>query len=165
MYWALRRSWGWPTHERNGNMPQIGFDCEIILDGNGFFIKPNTYTLKQLRVREMKYRADGSLSYVDLGPGRREWSMIVLCVNELRRYDGSTVSTTGQQFRDALRASYTNNIGTTINFTDPLSGSSIPVHFDNYEETIINLHSQIIAAATGGSAGASYECKIELLEA
>src|SRR5437763_950349 len=146
-------------------MATIGYDCELILDGNGYFIKPNTYSVKQPRIREAKYRADGSLSYVDLGPGRRTWTMTVLAINELRRYDGSTVNTTGQQYRDALRASYINNIGTTINFTDPLSGSAIPVHFDAYSETIINLHSQIIALATGGSAGASYEIKIELLEA
>lgn len=143
----------------------IGFDSEVGIDGTGYFIKPNTYTVKQPRIREAKYRADGSLSYVDLGPGKRMWTMVILCVNELRRYDGSTVSTTGQQFRDALRASYTNNIGTTINFVDPINGSAIAVHFDSYEETIVNLHSQIIAVAVGGSMGASYEVKIELMEA
>ena len=143
----------------------IGYDAEVGLDGTGYFIKPGSYTVKQPRIREAKYRADGSLSYVDLGPGKREWSMIILAVNDLRRYDGTTVSTTGQQFRDALRSSYLNSIGTTINFTDPLSGSSIPVHFDSYSEAIIDLHSQIIALATGGSAGASYEVKIELIEA
>ena len=143
----------------------IAFDCEVIIDGTGFFIKPGSYTVKQPRIREAKYRADGSLSYVDLGPGRRTWTMVILAVNELRRYDGSTVSMTGQQFRDALRSSYTSNVGTTINFVDPLSGGAIPVHFDFYEEMIIDLHSQIIAAATGGSIGASYECHITLLEA
>jgi hypothetical protein len=143
----------------------IGYDCEVIIDNVGYFIKPTTYTVKQPRIRETKYRADGALSYVDLGPGRREWSMVVLAVNELRRYDGSTVGTTGEQFRDALRASYTSNVGTTINFVDPLSGSPVAVHFDHYEESIIDLHSQIVAMATGGSAGASYEVKIALIEA
>jgi hypothetical protein len=143
----------------------IAYDCEVILDSQGYFLKPGSYSVKQPRIREAKYRADGSLSYIDLGPGRRTWTMTILAINELRRYDGSTVNMTGQQYRDALRASYINHIGTTINFTDPLSGSAIPVHFDHYEETIINLHSQIIALATGGSAGASYECKIELIEA
>ena len=56
-------------------------------------------------------------------------------------------------------------MGTTINFTDPLNGSAIAVHFDSYEERIRDLHSQIISAATGGSAGASYEVKIVLVEA
>ena len=146
-------------------MATIGYDCEIILDGTGYFVKPGSYSVKQPRIRETKYRADGNLSYIDLGPGRRTWTMIILAINELKRYDGSTVNMTGQQYRDALRASYINNIGTTINFTDPLSGASIPTRFDHYEETILNLHSQIISLATGGSPAASYEIKIQLLEA
>jgi hypothetical protein len=143
----------------------IGYDCEVIIDSQGYFVKPNTYTMKQPRIRETKYRADGSLSYSDLGPGRREWSMVILAINELKKYDGSTISATGEQFRTALRASYTGNIGTTITFIDPLNSSPIAVHFDHYEESIIDLHSQIIALATGGSAGASYEVKIALIEA
>lgn len=146
-------------------MPVIGTDCEVIIGNNGFFVKPNTYTVKQPRIRHTSYRADGSLSYVDLGPGKRLWSMTVLARNDLLRYDGTPTGLTGQQYRDALRASYTNNIAMTINFTDPLNGSAIPVHFDSYEERIIDLHSQIISLATGGSSGASYEITIELLEA
>jgi len=143
----------------------IGYDCEVILDSQGYFIKPGSYTVKQPRIRETKYRADGSLSYVDLGPGKRTWTMTILAVNELRRYDGTTIGTTGQQFRDALRSSYTSNVGTTINFIGPLNESMIPIHFNNYSETIVNLHSQIIAIASGGSIGASYEIHIELIEA
>jgi len=143
----------------------IGFNCEIIIDNTGYYIKPGNYTVKQPRIRQVKYRADGSLSYTDLGPGRREWSMTILAINELKKYDGSTISTSGQQYRDALRTSYMSNVGTTVNFIDPLGGTSIPTHFDHYEETIIDLHSQIIALATGGSAGASYEIRITLLEA
>ena len=146
-------------------MPVIGVDCEIILDNTGYLIKPGTYQIKQPRIRHASYRADGSLSYVDLGPGKRLWSMTILARNDLLRYDGTSTGLTGQQYRDALRTSYTNNIGTTINFTDPLNGTAIAVHFDSYQERILDLHSQIIAAATGGSAGASYEVSIELLEA
>lgn len=146
-------------------MAIIGTDCELILDGAGYFIKPGTYQVKQPRIRHASYRADGSLSYVDLGPGKRLWSMTILARNDLLRYDGTPTGLTGQQYRDALRASYTSNIGTTINFTDPLHGSPIAVHFDNYSERILDLHTQIIAVATGGSPGASYEISIELLEA
>jgi hypothetical protein len=146
-------------------MPQIGSDCEIILDGTGYFIKPGSYSVKQPRIRKATVRADAGESYIDLGPGRREWSMVVLCINDLVKYDGTATGQSGQQYRDALRASYTNSVGTTINFTDPLSGSAIPVHFDSYEESIRDLHSQIISAATGGGAGASYEVKIVLVEA
>ena len=144
-------------------MPQIGYDCEIILDGTGSFIKPGSYTVKHPRIRKATVRADAGESYIDPGPGRREWSMVILCINDLLKYDGTPTGITGQQYRDALKAIYTNNVGTTINFTDPLNGSAIAVHFDSYEETVRDLHSQIISAATGGSA-ASYEVKIVLVE-
>jgi hypothetical protein len=146
-------------------MASIGVDCEIIIDGTGYFMKPGTYQVRQPRIRHMVYRADGSLSYVDLGPGRHTWSMTILASNELLKYDGTLTGITGQQYRDALHNSYTSNVGTTINFTDPLSGTPIAVHFDNYEEKIIDLHTQIISLAAGGSAGASYEITITLVEA
>jgi hypothetical protein len=112
----------------------------------------------------MSYRADGTLSYVDLGPGRREWEMVVLARNELLKYDSTSTGITGQQYRDQLVSSYTSNVGTTINFVDPLN-NTIAVYFDNYEEMMLDLKSQIIALATGGSLAASYECKITLIEA
>ncbi|MBA2677113.1 MAG: hypothetical protein H0U76_01745 [Ktedonobacteraceae bacterium] len=146
-------------------MPTIGSDCELILDGTGYFIKPGSYLVKQPRIRHVSYRADGSLAYVDLGPGKRTWSMVVLARNELLRYDGALTGMTGQQYRDALRNSYTNNIGTTITYIDPLNGTGIAVHFDNYQESINDLQSQIVAAATSGSPSVSYEIAIELLEA
>ncbi len=146
-------------------MPTIGQDCEIILDGSGYFLKPGSYRIKYPRIRHAQYRADTTLSYVDAGPGRRTWAMTILCLNQLQKYDGTTLSTTGQQFRDALKASYTGSTANTINFTDPLSGSAIAVHFDRYVERILDMKSQIIALSTGGSAGASYEVEIELIEA
>lgn len=146
-------------------MATIGLDAEVIIDGNGFFVKPGSYAVRQPRIRKATVRADAGESYVDLGPGRREWSMIIICLNDLVKYDGTPTGQSGQQYRDALRTSYMGSVGTTINFTDPLSGSAIPVHFDSYEETIHDLHSQIIALATGGSAAASYEVKIVLVEA
>src|SRR6266852_906394 len=145
-------------------MATIGLDYEIILDGTGYFIKPGSYAVKHPRIRKATVRADGGESYIDLGPGRREWSMIVLCLNDLLKYDGTSTGKTGQQYRDTLKASYTGSVGSTINFTDPLNGSAIAVHFDSYEETVRDLHSQIISAATGGSAGASYEVRIVLVE-
>jgi hypothetical protein len=91
--------------------------------------------------------------------------MTVLCRNELALYNGTTSSTTGQQYRDSLKSSYTSNIGTTINYSDPINASAVPVYFYSYAEKIIDLRSQIIALSTGGSAAASYEIEIELLEA
>ena len=146
-------------------MATIGQDCELILDGTGYFIKPGTYKMQQPRVRKATIRADGGVSYVDLGPGKRVWSMIVLCMNDLVKYDGSSTGVSGQQYRDALRSSYLNSVGTTLQFTDPLNGTPISIHFDSYAEQVIDLHTQQVSLSTGGSPALSYEVAIELVEA
>ena len=142
----------------------IGVDSEVGIDGNGYFIKPGSYKVKRPRISKATYRADGTLAYVDVGPGKRLWSMTILCHNELQGYDGSRTGISGEQYRDDLLSSYTSNIATTISFIDP-KGSSVNVYFQNYEETIIDLHSQIIPLSTGGNVAPSYEVLIELLEA
>ena len=146
-------------------MATIGVDCEVIIDGTGFYLAAGSYTMRQPRTREMTLRADSGASYVDLGPGKRVWSMTVLCLNELAGYDGTSTGKTGQQYRDALRTSYTSSTGTTINYSDPLNTGPVAVHFDSYTERILDLHSQIIALSTGGTLAASYEVTIELIEA
>lgn len=146
-------------------MATIGVDCELILDGTGYFARPGTYHLHQARVRKATVRADNNEAYVDLGPGKRTWMMTILCLNDLQKYDGSATGTTGQQYRDALRTSYTNSVGTTINFTDPLNGTAVAVHFDDYSEQVVDLHSQQVPLATGGSPGLSYLVHIQLVEA
>ncbi len=146
-------------------MPTIGQDCEIILDGTGYFIKPGTYKMKQPRVRKATVRADGGESYVDLGPGKRVWSMTVLCMNDLVKYDGSPTGVVGQQYRDALRSSYLNSVGTTLQFTDPLNGAAITTHFDSYAEQVYDLHIQQVSLSTSGLPALSYEVAIELVEA
>jgi len=142
----------------------IGIDCEVVIDGNPFFIVPESYIIKQPRVSKATYRADDTLSYVDLGPGKREFAMTVLAKNNLSKYDGTDTGVTGQTYRDNLRSSYTSNIATTIVFKDP-TNTSINTYFKNYEEKILDLKSQIIALSTGGSLAASYEIAIVLLEA
>ncbi len=146
-------------------MPTIGTDCELILDGTGYFIKPATYHLQQPRIRKMTTRADGGLSYVDLGPGKRTWSMTILCLNDLLRYDGTATGWTGQQYRDALHTSYSSSAGTTILYSDPTNATAIAVHFDVYKEIITDLHMQQVPLATGATPGLSYEVTIELIEA
>jgi len=146
-------------------MPTIGADCELILDSTGYFVKPGTYRMRQPRVRKATVRADGGESYVDLGPGKRVWSLVILCINDLLKYDGTATGLTGQQYRDALRTSYTSSVGTTINFTDPLSGTPVAVHFDSYAEVVHDLRVQQVPLAVGGAPGLSYEVAIELVEA
>src|SRR5258708_27314410 len=115
------------------------------------------------RVRKAAVRADGAESYVDLGPGKRTWGMVVLCMNDLLKYDGTLTGSDGQTYRDALYASYMGSVGTTVNFTDPL-GTGVAVHIDNYAETIMDLHTQQIAMATGGSPRMSYKGSLTLVE-
>lgn len=146
-------------------MATIGIDCELILDGTGYYIKPGTYQMEQPRIRKATIRADGGLSYVDLGVGKRRWQMIILCLNALLRYDGSPTGLSGQQYRDALRTSYLGSVGSTLQYSDPLNGSPLAVHFDAYKETVLDLHSQQLSLAVGGSPGLSYEVAIELVEA
>jgi len=145
-------------------MPTVGVDCEVILDGTGYWIQPGSYKMHQPRVRKATVRADGGESYVDLGPGKRVYQMIVLCINDLLKYDGTSTGLTGQQYRDALRTSYANSVGTTISFSEPIN-ATVLVHFDNYVEAIKDLHSQQVPLATGGSPGLSYLVQIELVEA
>lgn len=146
-------------------MAVIGQDCEMILDSTGYFVKPKSYKMHQPRIRKATVRADGGQSYVDLGPGRRVWSMTILCLNEQLKYDGTPTGLTGQQYRDALRASYTGSVGTTIQYTDPLNGLAVAVHFDSYTEVVFDLRVQQVALATGASAALSYEVEIVLVEA
>ena len=145
-------------------MAKIGVDCMIILDNQGYFIKPESYIIKQPRISKAQYRADGTLSYVDLGPGKREFLMTILAKPNLLKYDGTDTGVSGQTYRDNLRSSYTSNIAATIVFKD-ITNTSINVYFKNYQEKVLDLKSQIIALSTGGSLAGSYECAIELLEA
>jgi hypothetical protein len=145
-------------------MATIGIDCELILDGTGYFVKPGTYRMQQPRIRKTTVRADGGLAYVDLGPGKRVWSMVILCLNDLIRYDGAPTSFTGQQYRDALHSTYTGSTGTTIQYSDPTNATAVAVHFDTYKEVVADIHMQQVALAIGGTAGLSYEVAIELIE-
>jgi hypothetical protein len=146
-------------------MPTIGVDAEVIIDGSGYFVRPRSYTMQQPRIRKATVRADGGQAYVDLGPGRRIWKLIILCVNDQLKYDGTPTNMSGQQYRDALRASYTNSVGSTIQFIDPLNSAPIAVHFDSYSELVYDLRVQQVALATGAPPALSYEVEIVLLEA
>jgi hypothetical protein len=144
-------------------MTTIGQDCEVVIDGTGYFVQPGTYTVKWPRIRKATVRADGGEGYVDLGPGKRVWSMVILCVNDLLKYDGTSTGLTGQNYRDSLIGSYS-KVAQTVTFQDPL-GVSFQVHFDGYVEHALDLHAQQVALATGGSLTNSYLVAIELVEA
>lgn len=135
-------------------MPTIQVDCELVLDGTGYWVKPGTYLMERPRVRRATVRADGNTSYVDLGPGRRVWRFTALARNDLTKYDGTPTGVTGQQYRDALWASYV-KVATALSFTDP-DGQTVQVHFDDLVEHVADLRSQQV--------GLSYELEVALVE-
>ena len=62
-------------------MATIGLDCQLILDGTGYFIEPQSYSMARPRVRSSTYNrvpanaathAGAGERYVDQGPGKRE---------------------------------------------------------------------------------------------
>lgn len=143
-------------------MPTVGLDCQIILDGSGYWIEPDSYQLIRQRIRRsVSNRVPGGAvgageRYVDLGPGKREWAMTLACYQAMRDYAGAFLSQTGQQQRDALHASY-NKVNTTLPFTDP-AGVAWQVHFDHLQETIADLRAQ-------PDGQLQYLCHVVLVEA
>lgn len=142
----------------------IGLDCEVIINNQGFFVQPGTYHMKQPRTRKATIRADNNEAYVDLGPGKREWLMNLLCLNDLNKYDGTSTGVDGQSYRDAIYGAYTGSIAATVPYTDPY-GDIINVHIDSYVEQIIDMHIQQWNRALGSYIRLSYIVAIVLVEA
>lgn len=145
-------------------MPTIAQDCQVILDGTGYFIEPQSYVMDRPRVRKADYTRQPAAAgagvgerYVDFGPGKREWTFTVVAYQAIRKYDGTFVALSGQQYRDALHASY-QKVNTTLQFTDPL-GTVWTVHFDNLAETIIDVRQQ------ADNESLQYLCTVALVEA
>jgi hypothetical protein len=64
-------------------MATMGQDGQIILEGNGYVVQPGSYAVKWPRERKATVRADGGEGDVDVGPGKRVWSMVILYVHDL----------------------------------------------------------------------------------
>lgn len=140
-------------------MPTLGVDCQVILDGIGYFVEPHSYVMKRARIRKATLTKSGAERYVDLGPGKREWQMQLLCLNGLLDYTGAPLPGTGKSLRDGLRAGYekTPAGGTaTLAYTD-LDGTVYTVHFDDYEEQVRDPRTQLTAP--------SYHVVVVLVEA
>jgi hypothetical protein len=131
-------------------MPTIGTDCQLILDGTGYFIEPTSYAVARPRVR----RADltgvvanpvspGSGAgerYVDRGPGKRLFTFTVVAFSAMLDYSGSPVPLTSTQYHDALQTSY-NRVNTTLSYTDPAT-HTWTVRFDDLSEQLVDIRSQ-----------------------
>jgi hypothetical protein len=115
--------------------------------------------MKWTRIRKATLTKSGAERYVDLGPGKREWRMQLLCVNGLLDYTGAPLPGTGKALRDGLRASYEKAPagGTaTLAYTD-LDGMGYTVHFDDYEEQVRDPRTQLTSP--------SYHVAVVLVEA
>jgi hypothetical protein len=132
-------------------MPTIGTDCQLILDGTGYWIEPATYKVARARIRRADETgvaaspvgpgAGAGEIYVDRGPGKREWTFIVVAFNGMHDYANNALPATGQQIHDALQTSY-NKVNTQLAFVDP-TGTSWNVWFDDLVEELSDVRSQV----------------------
>lgn len=132
-------------------MPTIGTDCQLILDGIGYFVEPASYKISRTRVRRADLTgvaatqvgpgAGAGERFIDRGPGKREWTFIVVCFNAIETYAGVALATTGQTFHDDLQTSY-NKVNAQLSFTDPMS-VVWTVWFDDLVEELADVHGQI----------------------
>lgn len=115
--------------------------------------------MKRTRIRKATITKSGAERYVDLGPGKREWHMSLLCVNGLPDYTGRAQAATGEALRESLRASYEKVPAggvATLGYTD-LDGAVYAVHFDDYEEQVRDPRTQLTSP--------SYHVAVVLVEA
>ena len=146
-------------------MATVGTDCQLILDGIGYWIEPSSYQVTRPRVRRADLTgqaaspvgpgAGSGEKYIDRGPGKRDWKFIIVAFNALTKYDGTVQVTTGQQIHDSLQTSY-NKVNTILSYTDP-NNATWNVRFDDMVEQIVDVRSQVD--------GIQYYMHISLVEA
>ena len=132
-------------------MPIIGTDCQIILDGHGYWIEPASYQVSRARIRRAELTGQTATGtapgygvgerYVDRGPGRREFTFIAVAFNNMLTYAGISQNTTGQAIHDQLQTSY-NQVNTVLSFTDP-TGQQWSVRFDDLVEELSDVRGQL----------------------
>ena len=115
----------------------MGTDCNIVLDGVGYFVKPGSMVVKRPRVRGATGNADGSMSYVDGGPGKARYEFTVYGKRGMRDFLGRPVETTPAAYRGSLLASYA-KLNTELGFVPPWGGAAISVRFDGLGERVLD---------------------------
>src|SRR5579871_6192874 len=124
-------------------MAQVGVDCQIILDSQGYLVAPHSYQMDRPRLRKASITIGGAERWVDLGPGKHVWKFTVLALNDLANFAGVSLGMTGQQIHDALSASYA-RVATTLAFTD-LYNLTWTVRFDALSEVVRDPRTQLTA--------------------
>src|SRR5205807_3428340 len=116
-----------------------------VLDGSSYWLLPNSYQHFSPRLRKATPRADGNEAYVDFGLGKKVWKFTVLALNDLRNYDGTPTGLSGQQYHDALYASYA-RANTVLVFVD-VDGASHNVRFDSLVAHVPDVETQLLSVA------------------
>ena len=134
-------------------MPTIGVDCQVILNGRGYFVQPGTYKMARPRVAAMTpmrslppgenpndWLQGVPIRWTDRGPRQRIWTMKIQCYNTLLKYDGSPTGIRAEEYRDALQNDY-QRTAMILPFTDP-AGVCRGVAFTDFVEEIADLRAQ-----------------------
>jgi hypothetical protein len=137
-------------------VPTIGVDCQVILNGKGYFVQPGTYKMTRPRVSIMtpmrrlpvgadpkQWRDGVPIRWTDRGPRQRIWTMKIQCYGSLLRYDGTPTGITGYDYRDSLQIAY-QHTAQILPFTDP-AGVCRGVAFTHFIEEIADLRAQATA--------------------
>jgi hypothetical protein len=135
--------------------PVVGTTAQIVLDGSSYWIAPHTYQRFTPRLRKATPRADGNQAYVDFGLGKKLWKFTVLALNNLTNYDGTPTGLTGQQYHDALYASYA-KVNAVLVFVD-IDNNTHNVRFDHLAAHCPDVRTQVL--------GLAYHMEVELVEA
>lgn len=136
-------------------MATIALDCQIVLDGQGYLVAPRSVRVSRPRVRKATLTTANQERWVDLGPGKRVWTLTILALNDLTTYGGDPLGLSGQQIFDAVQASY-NKVAIALPFIDP-AGQAWMVRFDSCIAAVRDARTQLTSP--------SYLIAVELVEA
>lgn len=135
-------------------MPTVGEDCSVILDGNGYFVKPGSYRVETSKIVATAPDAAAGPAAVDLGAGKQVWHFTVLAYTNHLNRNGTVNATAAATYRANLRTSYAK--AAALSFTDRL-GTAHSVHTLALEERI--------AEAAGFWEQPEWEMAVTLVEA
>jgi hypothetical protein len=114
-------------------MPTVGEDCTVVLDGNGYFIRPGSYRVEVPKIIATAPEAAAGPAAVDLGAGKQVWHFTALAYSNHLNHNGTVNATSAATYRANLRASFAKV--EALAFTDRL-GITHSVHMVTLEERV-----------------------------
>ena len=114
-------------------MPTVGEDCSVVLDGNGYFVKPGSYRVEVPKIVAADPDAPAGPAAVDLGAGKQIWHFTVLAYTNHLNHNGTVNPTAAATYRANLRTAYAK--AEALGFTDRL-GAEHSVHALRLEERV-----------------------------